>query len=335
MARSYGYTVARLKAMENRLLDESAFLRLADSPTLEAALKTLGETSYGSALGELKNPLHFDKALDGELAATYAELATFVPDEELLSLSRLLYDIHNAKTVLKGRALASRGGSRRLDLLTNLGAIDAEELTLALEGDEFGRLPKGLGDGLRKAYEAVEGDENWRAFEGAVDGLYYAELLALAQSLDVPLVVEWAKARIDGDNLKTMLRLSRMRDSDLSLRDYLYEGGNLSLAQLEALNAEPIENWSRLLGNTAWGELLAPFAEGGDFAAKLGAFEKGLDDALTALLESSRYDPFGPANVTRYLWAKEMEVKNLRLVLVALSSGVKTEKIREVLRRVR
>lgn len=332
MARSYGYTVARLKAMENRLLDGSDFARLADSPTLEAALKTLTETGYGAAFAELKNPLAFDSAIDSHLADTYAELKTFVPDEELIVLSRLLYDIHNAKTVLKGRVLANRGGSRRLDLLTPLGNMDTDALTLALEGDEFSLMSWGLGEGLRRAYEALESGDDFKVFEREVDRLYYTRLVELARELDQPLVTQWAQARIDGDNLKTLLRLSRHADMDVKV--YLAPGGILSPATLQGLVGEPVENWNRVLSTTDWAALLAPFAEGGDFGAKLGAFERELDDYLTALLDPARYDPFGPANVTRYLWAKEMEVKNLRLILVSLANGVEKERIREVLRRV-
>lgn len=40
----YGYAVARLRALENRLLDESVLQRMIDCDTLEAALKVLGET---------------------------------------------------------------------------------------------------------------------------------------------------------------------------------------------------------------------------------------------------------------------------------------------------
>ena len=49
---SYVYAVARLRGMENRLLDASFLTRLMDSPTLEDALKALAETSYAQWLGK-------------------------------------------------------------------------------------------------------------------------------------------------------------------------------------------------------------------------------------------------------------------------------------------
>ena len=43
----YGYAVSRLRAMENRLLDQGVFQRLLDSEDLPSALKVMSETAYG------------------------------------------------------------------------------------------------------------------------------------------------------------------------------------------------------------------------------------------------------------------------------------------------
>ncbi|WP_286954466.1 V-type ATPase subunit, partial [Aminobacterium sp. UBA5277] len=59
----YGYTVARLRAMESRLLDDSVLQRLIDCEDLESAMKVLGETVYSSWLVELKSNTEFDKAI--------------------------------------------------------------------------------------------------------------------------------------------------------------------------------------------------------------------------------------------------------------------------------
>ena len=131
----YGYAVARLRALENRLLDESVLQRMIDCDTLEAALKVLGETPYSAWLMELKSPLEFDRAIEAELHHSYTEIETFVPDGELVGLLRLVYDVHNVKTLLKSQFLTVRGEKRRLDLLTSLGTIDTDRLILAIEGE--------------------------------------------------------------------------------------------------------------------------------------------------------------------------------------------------------
>ena len=101
----YAYTVARLRAMENRLLDESVLQRLFDSEDLDSAMKVLGETPYSSWLVELKSNTDFDKVIEAELNYVYQELEKFVPDIRLVQIARLPYDFHNVKVLLKSQIL--------------------------------------------------------------------------------------------------------------------------------------------------------------------------------------------------------------------------------------
>ena len=149
---SYIYAVSRLRGMENHILDPAFFSRLIDSAGIDEALKALGETSYSQWLtGSAK----FDKAIDAELLATCDELEKFVPDKELIDLFRLPYDFHNVKVLLKG-LFKVRGGDmdgRRYDLLSKMGTIDTEELTNAIETEEYGFLPYGLTDIIPQCWQ--------------------------------------------------------------------------------------------------------------------------------------------------------------------------------------
>ena len=143
---SYVYAVARLRGMENRLLDASFLSRLMESPTLDDALKALAETSYAQWFGKAAET-GFDRAIDDEMLATCRELGQFVPDTGLITLFRMPYDYHNVKVILKS-LFKVRGGDpegRRHELLSPLGSVDPEELTAALEAEEYAHLPYGLG----------------------------------------------------------------------------------------------------------------------------------------------------------------------------------------------
>ena len=98
-AERYGYTVARLRAMGNRLLDESSYQRILDSEDLDAAMKVLGETAYAAWIADLKSNREFDKAIESELLYVYSELQKFVPDKRLVEICRIPYDFHNIKII--------------------------------------------------------------------------------------------------------------------------------------------------------------------------------------------------------------------------------------------
>lgn len=331
----YGYAVARLRALENRLLDEAIFQRMIECESLEAAVKILGETPYSAWLMELKSPLEFDRAIEAELHHCYEEVESFTPESEIVSLLRLPYDIHNVKTLIKGQILASRGGKRRLDLLTSLGNVDTDSLTLAVEGEEYKDLPFGLDVAVPEALVLWEREQNVLAVEKHLDGFYFKALLKTAEDLKMEEVVKWVKSRIDGENLKTLLRLSHISINRAQTATFLHEGGTIPVNRLVPLALEPLENWGRLLGFAGISKLLSAFTDDMDFNTLLVQFEKDLDNYVTECIAPVRFSTFEPANVIRYLWAREIEAKNLRVVLVSVANGVEKDAIREVLRHVR
>ena len=333
-ATQYGYAVARLRALENRLLDETTFQRMIDCDTLESAVKVLGETPYSSWLMEQKSA-GFDKAIEAALHAAYVEVAGFVPETDIVSLLRLPYDVHNVKTLLKGQILAERGGKRRLDLLTSLGNVDTDTLTLAVEGEDYTGLPFGLDKAIPAAVELWQKDQDALALEKFLDGYYFKALLKTAEGLAMPEVVRWVKARIDGENLKTLLRLTHIPATRAQTATFLHAGGTLPPATLAPLVMEGPENWGRLLSYAGISKLLTAFTEDGDFSSMLVQFEKNLDNYVTETIAPARYSTFEPANVVRYLWLKEIEAKNLRIVLVSVANGVEKDAIRGLLRDVR
>ena len=333
-ATQYGYAVARLRALENRLLDETTFQRMIDCDTLESAVKVLGETPYSSWLMEQKSA-GFDKAIEAALHAAYVEVAGFVPETDIVSLLRLPYDVHNVKTLLKGQILAERGGKRRLDLLTSLGNVDTDTLTLAVEGEDYTGLPFGLDKAIPAAVELWQKDQDALALEKFLDGYYFKALLKTAEELAMPEVVKWVKARIDGENLKTLLRLTHIPETRAQTATFLHAGGTLPPATLAPLVMEGPENWGRLLSYAGISKLLTAFTEDGDFSSMLVQFEKNLDNYVTETIAPARYSTFEPANVVRYLWLKEIEAKNLRIVLVSVANGVEKDAIRGLLRDVR
>ena len=175
----YGYAVARLRALENRLLDDSVLQRLIECDTLEAAVKVLNETSYSAWLMDLKSPAEYDRAIEAELLHSYTDAENFVPDKELISLLRLIYDVHNVKTLLKSQFLAEAGGEkRRTDLLTPLGSIDIEKLTAAIESEEYWELPYGFDQAIPEALSAWEQNHNALAVEKILDRVYFQASLA-------------------------------------------------------------------------------------------------------------------------------------------------------------
>ena len=322
---SYVYTVARLRGMENHILDSAFFARLMDSAGIDDAVKALGETSYSQWISGAGS--NFDKAIDSEILATCEELASFVPDKELLYIFRLPYDFHNVKVLLKG-LFKVRGGElegRRYDLLSKLGTIDIDELTNAIETEEYGFLPYGLTDLIPQCWQLWDATKNAQAVELLIDHQMFRAMLKVAEDLKMPDVIQWVRNKIDAENLRSAIRLSRMGYDSAKALPFFHEGGTIRADDMAKLLNEPQETWSRILSYTDIGSVLAALGEQSDMKAALSDVSKALDDYLVKVLEKAKYSMDAPANVLLFMLTKEAEARNMRVALVCVAGGLDRE----------
>lgn len=328
----YGYAVARIRAMEPLLFDASQYQRMLDADGLDAALKILSETTYGRDMKGDGDAVAYDKVLEAELLATYKELQSFVPDKRLIDIFRVPYDFHNVKVLLKSGFNARQGGKKRWDLLTNLGTISPDDLILNIESEDFALLPYGLSQIVPACISVWDQTKDIVDIERMLDAGLFAAMLSLAESAGNPGVSAWIRARIDAENIRNLLRLKRFDFEQAAARAFLHEGGTIAPANLIALLPEPFETWGRVLSYADIGQSLTHVLDDGDFDTLIVALEKTLDDYCQSILDRARYSSNAPENVPAYLWGKEMEVKNLRTILVSKSTDSDKEETRRLLR---
>ena len=329
----YGYTVARLRAMESRLLDDSVLQRLIDCEDLDSAMKVLGETVYSSWLVELKSNTEFDKAIESELLYIYNEVKKFVPDSGLVEICRLPYDFHNVKVLLKGQILQREGGERHFELLTALANIPTDDLIMAVETEDYRLLPYDLHLVLPKSFALWDQTRDILEVERLLDNVLFREMFKIARSLEYEAPLRWVRGKVDAENVRNMFRLKRMDKDAVSVQSYLHDGGFVSVEQLLSMLSEPIESWVRVLSYADIGRVLYHVQDGADMNALLVEMEKILDDYVTSILQTAKYSAFAPENVLNYLWHKEMEAKNVRVALVSVANAMDKDLARRLMRR--
>ena len=64
----------------------------------------------------------------------------------------------------------------------------------------------------------------------------------------------------------------------------------------------------------------------------LTEFEKYADDAQTALMTAAKYVSLGPEPLIAYYYAKQAEIRNLRIILACRRLGMPGEQIRQRVR---
>lgn len=330
----YGYAVARIRAMEQRFLDAQAVQRMLDAEDTVAVMKVLSETSYAAAVTANAAELNFDKILEAELRSAYEEVRQFVPDKSLVNLMLLPYDFHNVKVLLKSFFNVRKGGKKRWDLLSSISAYPVDNLITNMEMEDYARLPYGLNAIVPQCVSIWEQTGDTLEVERLLDKRMFEVMLEQARQADVRGVVDWIKARIDGENLRTLVRLKRFGFESARVTPFLHEGGDIAPGLLAALVPEPFDGWARALDFSCYGTLLARIEFSGDFSELILSLEKALDDYYLEKLAISRYSQNAPENIPSYLWAKEMEIKNVRMILVSKGSQGDSEGLRRMLRDV-
>lgn len=331
----YGYAVARVRAMEHRFLDAPVIQRLLDAEDAASVMKVLGETSYAATVTANAGEINFDKVLESELRSTYGELVSFVPEKTLVDIMLLQYDFHNVKVLLKSYFNVKSGGKKRWDLLTSLGAYPTEELVTHIELEEYHYLPFGLKELVPYCISLLEQNGGVLEVERLLDKRMFEEMLEESKRLEMPGLINWVKIRIDGENIRTLVRLKRFGYDVQSVLPFLHVGGTISVSDLAPLANEPFESTVRALHYSEYGKFLSRIEFSGDFSELIMQLEKALDDHYLERLSVFRYSPSAPENIPLYLWAKEMEIKNLRMILVSKSGKNDSDNLRGLLRHVR
>lgn len=328
----YGYAVARVRAMERRLLDAPVIQRLLDAEDAASVIKILGETSYASTIAANAGETDFDKILESELKSTYDEFVSFVPDKAIVDIMLLQYDFHNVKVLLKSYFNVKSGGKKRWDLLTSLGAYPSEGLITHVELEEYNYLPFGLKELVPHCIAILEQSGDAVEVERLLDKRMYELMLEEAKLLDMPGLTGWVRTRIDGENIRTLVRLKRFGYDGQGCIPFLHLGGAIPVTDLAVLANEPFESAVRALQYGEYGKFLSQIEFSGDFSELIMQLEKALDDLYLERLSVFRYSSSAPENITWYLWAKEMEIKNVRMILVSKGGKSDNESLRGLLR---
>jgi V/A-type H+-transporting ATPase subunit C len=327
---AYGYAVARIRALEPGLFDTSRLHRMIDADGLDAASKILAESGYARWMTE---SARYDSVLEAELCAAFDELAAFVPDRELIDIFRIPYDFHNVKVLLKGAFKARTGGKKRYDLLTRLGSVPADDLVSRVESEEYGLLPWGLPALLPSCVSMWEQNADIVEIERALDRGMFEAMVSVAASLEFPGVVSWAKARVDSENIRNLLRMKRFGFDSSAAAPFLHGGGTVAVSALVPLMSDQFDAWGRNLAYTDVGAAISAASGSDDFDELMPALERALDDFCSSVVAKARYSASAPENVTAYLWGKEMEIKNIRTILVSKGTKTSREGVKGMMRR--
>ena len=322
--KDYLFLSSLLRAREAGMLSGEKLEQMLAAGSFTEAAKLLAEAGWPDVSD--MNRGEVDNALSERRENLFAEIARITPEPEVVDIFRIRYDYHNAKSIIKGEAMNMEVGY----LLSGAGRVACEKLEEAFREDDYRFVPAALGHAMQDAKSLLARTGNPQMTDFLLDRACYGEMSECAEKLGNSFITGYVRLLIDGANLRTALRCTRMQKDTEFMKLALISGGSVSVERIaQAMTGG--EGLIGAFGTTAYKEAAALGAEaikGG----RMTAFELECDNTVNRYLEDASMKGFGPETVVGFLAAEENNITAVRLVLTGFLAGIEPEKLKERLR---
>ena len=309
--------LSRIWVLETRLLDKAKIERMIEAPDADDVIKILSETEYANVMGNVKRASDYEEMLSAELQRVYNLVYELCPVKDIVNLFSTKYIYHNVKVLLKGKFL---------------GKDDVNEIKRKIDSDSFGDLRGNIGKAVMAAVEDFEATKDPQRIDIIVDKFMFEELVQIRKSLNYSFTDKIINAMIDSTNIKTLLRIKKQGKGREFAQEVIVPGGYIDKDTLVSIINESPENIISKLSFSVYSEVVREGLEGYIATNSANLLEKLSDNYIMALMKDSKFVTFGPERILSYIYAKETEIKLIRIIMVGKLNNVAEEVIRERLR---
>ncbi|QII83188.1 V-type ATPase subunit [Jeotgalibaca arthritidis] len=318
-----------IRTYELKLLQKDDFERLLKADDLKATLDTLKATDYEFDQEELLQTKQFNEMLMAHLADVYREMYEVAPQPQLLDLFTLRYTYHNLKVLLKDLFLESNQET----LLIPIGSLSVDQLkTLVSSGKNDNAHPL-MVEAVRLTKEDFEERQLIEAVTVYMDTYYLRHLRAISDDLQNEDISAITDILIDLYNLTTLVRSLNQGKPRSHLHALLSSSGTVSKQDLidDSINGA-VSVLKKYYSSKVYGSKLEVVIE--DNKINTLKLDKIMDELISEIVSEGIYQAFGPMPLLGYIYAKETEITNLRLLLVGKDNQIDETILRERMRTI-
>lgn len=321
----FAKVIPRLRVFETRLLDKAKLDRMIDSSSAEDVIKILKETEYSNIMTNVKKAEDYENMLSLELERVYKELYDMCANKKIVDIMSIKYEYHNIKVLLKGKFLNKDFS----DILIPIGRMDIVKFKNIIIENDYSDLTKTMRLGIEETITRFNLTKDSQLIDMILDMYMFEELREIAQELNDKFVTKYIKAQIDLTNIRTLLRVKNQNKERDFLQRALIKGGIIDIDTLMSLFNDAASNIPVKLSHTDYYEMLK-----NNTTYEGGVLEKSMDNYIMKLMKDAKMIPFGMEPIIAYIYAKETEIKVIRIIMVGKLNNINAEIIRGRLRDV-
>lgn len=324
----FAQAVTSTRVLENRLLKPLTIEKMVDAKDVEEVLRILGDTEYAAAVAAASKDRSYEDILTFEHIRIFKLMKEISPNNVAVDLLALKYDFHNIKVMLKEKLM----GSDLDHLYIPFGSIDFKRLKSFFAAGDL----KSIDPRFRKPIEYVlkdfEENKDPQKIDILVDRYYFRELYERAVDSGVELFIDYVKDGIDFLNITTAIRLKKQGKDAKFFREVILFNGNIDKDDIIASLNDTLDVMINKFKYAKISPDLIRALEEYQETGHLRKIEKHMDNHIMKLNKPSKSIVFGPEPIFSYIYAKEMEIKAIRIIMVSKNNNIPPQAIRERLR---
>ncbi len=314
-----------IKTLEKSLIRYQDFLKFAEQ-NIEEVKKALQEKGYSFESG---SPIQNDILNLGRYL-----LKIFAPYEKyslLIKLILLKYDFENLKKTILNN-YAQKGEAYYFKYLYFSVLISKPQSPeIKLQKDIF-KLPKDILKEINQKLSTIE-EVSPVEIGKFIDSIYYSILYPVINSLKLEFIEKYYRYQIDFYNLENLIEA---KFSGLSLGEYerlFMPYGSIDFLEFKRRFKSEINEIPGLFFRYQFHSRIIPVLKECIEKKDFLIYDVEKDNLFMEYLKLAKFISFGFEPVFAFLMAKEIEYKNIRIILSLLEKNIHSDEIKKVIRR--
>ena len=324
----FSQVIPRIRVYETKLLDKSKLDRMIDSNSAEEALKVLQETEYGSLMSNVKRAEDYELILSEELKRLFNVMYDISPVKSLVDLMSTKYDYQNIKVILKGMFLKEDLSY----LLIHVGSVEVSKLKYSTENIHLSNLLPIMREAIEEAMSSFENTNDPQMVDIILDNYMFKALIHIKNEIKDTFIDKYVVALIDSTNLKTLLRVKKQNKGREFFASVIIEGGSIDKDRLLGMQNDAASNIATKLSFSNYAEFIKIGIEDYTKTNSVSLLEKLVDNFIMNMMKNAKIIPFGVEPLLAYIYAKETEIKIIRIIMALKLNNISSEIVRERLR---
>lgn len=325
--KQYGSSNVLVRVYEKNLLEPEYFDRIINADNYEEVRQILDETYYHKFIEEMTDE-SIEEGQTKVLLDAYEKIFEISPSKELSEYVSLRYTYHNIKLAFKENIT----GENLKDLYFPISPFSHSAIEYAVSSGKSSRIPKQYLENINDVRVEYEEYHNLYAIDVMMDRHYLAHLLLLANEINDDLLIDYTERVIDYRNFITLLRAMRQERTRNFLNAVLSDSEKIPKEDLIELAHKDFSEVIRYYNRTYMDKIVSTINGDTLESLNMNRLEALIEDEMMSFLHQGKRIASGPMPIVAFLHAKEVEVKNLRILSFTKGINLEADQIRERMR---